>query len=62
MLWIIVALVVIGAIFAFGALVGSSVAQTVAGDRARRTTRDEVRRPRSTLTSRAVVGEPLTHP
>lgn len=37
---VIVALVVLGAIFAFGTLFGVSVAQNQAGDRARRVARD----------------------
>lgn len=60
MLWVIVAVVVVGAIFAFGTLVGSSVAQNLAGDRVRRDVREE--RVRSTLSARALVGEPLTRP
>ena len=60
MLWVIVAVVVLGAIFAFGTLVGSSVSQNLAGDRARRDVRED--RVRSTLSARAVMGEPLTHP
>jgi hypothetical protein len=62
MLWVIVAVVVVGAIFAFGTLVGSSVAQNLAGDRARQGVRDEQRRSRSSLSARAVMGEPLTQP
>ena len=59
MLWVIVGIVVVGAVFVFGALLGSSVARNLAGDRARQfeqDRRDAGVRPRVHLTSSLLEG------
>lgn len=59
MLWVIVGIVVLGAVFVVGALLGSSVSRTVAGDRTRRLDRDRSGRDRSDA---ATTTPPTTRP